>query len=134
MERGPFPVRGGPGSSSRATFDCNLFSFSAVKTYFLGGKLMPEMRRMRSVPRFIQDKLGTDLFGQDVTKNATNVRSTSMRPTKGLQVAILQESKRIAHSMNFKQKCLVSRPQEPKSVFFSHYLSLQNSVNSVALK
>lgn len=80
----------------------------SCKSYLLGGKLSPEVRRMRSVPRSVQNQLSDYHFGQDPELNAPVARSTVMRPTPGLDVAIMQESRRLSHSLNFKMASVVS--------------------------
>jgi hypothetical protein len=78
------------------------------KTYRMFGELSPEARRMRGVPRVVQDMLSPDIFGQDSTKNSAVVRTSSLRPTAGLEIVVLEESKTISHSLNFKRRALVS--------------------------
>ena len=81
--------------------------FRSQKSYLLKGE-MSEVRRMRSVPRAVQKKLSDSHFGQDPLANAPVTRTTVMRPTAGLEVVIMQESKRLSHSLNLKMEAIVS--------------------------
>lgn len=78
------------------------------KNYFLFGELSSEVRRALGVPRRIQARLSSEHFGQDVTKNTPVIRSSSMRPSLGLQIVLLEESKTISHPLMFKRIHIVS--------------------------
>jgi hypothetical protein len=79
------------------------------KTYRLFGELSPEARRMRGVSRTVQELLSPSHFGQDVEKNSAVVRTASLRPTAGLEIVIMEESKTISHSLNFKRCSIVRK-------------------------
>ncbi len=79
------------------------------KSYLLRGGLgVQEVRRMRSVPRRVQALLDPEHFGQDATENSPVVNTKAMRPTPGLEVVVLSESRKIPHSLNFKMAAVVS--------------------------
>lgn len=110
------------------------------KSYVLRGEVSAaaeedsEVRRLRSVPRSIQKLLSDEQFGQDVLKNAPIMRNTCMRPTKALQVVILEESRKIPHSLNLKMTAVVSPFPAAFPVTSDDTLSLfQDPINSLPL-
>jgi hypothetical protein len=104
--------------------------FRSAKSYFLSGKV--DVRRMRSVPRRVQQSLSASHFGQDSAKNTSVFRTKSLRPTLGLQVAVLEESRRISHSLNFKMVSIVSSPRQSHTQSFPDAL-FQDPVHTVPL-
>lgn len=90
----------------------SLARFRSQKSYLLRGDLQ-EVRRLRSVTRAVQLKLSDSHFGQDPQTNAPVTRTTVMRPTAGLEVAILQESRRLSHSLNLRMVAVVSLSRAP---------------------
>ena len=94
--------------------------FKGAKSYFLqypvgadggGGKdaaaAAGEVRRMRSVPRRLQQLLPQAAFGQDCTTNTLVVRSTCLRPSAGFEMTILEESRSLSHCLNMKRQATV---------------------------
>jgi hypothetical protein len=64
-------------------------------------------RRMKGVPRRTQASLPLELFGQDPKQNTAVVSSVSLRPSRGFQLTIQEESRTISHGLNLKRKAVV---------------------------
>jgi hypothetical protein len=79
----------------------------SLKNYFLFGEISAETRRALGVPRRTQARLHPRHFGQDVRANMPVIRTTSMRPTIGMKIVLLEESKTISHPLMFKRVHLV---------------------------
>ena len=81
------------------------------KTYELFGDLDPDERRMRGVSRTVQGMLTHDHYGQDSLKNQSVVNTVSIKPTPGFEIVLVEESKKISHSFNFKRRSIVRNLQ-----------------------
>lgn len=66
------------------------------------------MVRARSVPHKKQKLMPDELFRQDPRKNVTVVRTCSMRPSRGMEIYMLHESRTLSHTLNFKRKMIAS--------------------------
>lgn len=84
-----------------AMFRCN-------KSYVLENEEGREVRA-RSVPRSKQKHMSNKLFGQNPLTNSAVVRSCSMRPSGGMDIFMMQESRILSHSLNFKRRMIVRR-------------------------
>jgi hypothetical protein len=104
--------------------------FRSAKSYFLSGKFDPEVRRMRSVPRRVQAKLEAAHYGQDVALNSAVFRTRSLRPTLGLEIAVLEESRKISHALNFKMAAVVSPSVAAVQDRRRHLLPFQDPVHT----
>ena len=80
------------------------------KNYFLFGKMTPEIRRALGVPRRVQARMREEQFGQNVHLNRPVIRTTSMRPTAGMKIVLLEESKMVSHPLMFKRIHIVRLP------------------------
>lgn len=86
--------------------DC---SFRSAKFYRLGGRVTDggELRRVRGVRSRQQDTLPRRVFGVDPITNRTSVRSVALRPTRGFEMTLQEESRTLSHSLNMKRVCQV---------------------------
>lgn len=85
--------------------------FRSSKAYSLAsrkeGQEVESLRRMRSVSRRQQKSLRDEHFGQDPKKNSGVVRGIQMRPTLGLDIIMVKQSRSLSHAFNLKRAMTV---------------------------
>ena len=108
------PVQQGGKFRLEATFTSCLIK--ATKAYDLRGKLDddPAARRMRSVARRTQKLLQPHHFGQHPDKQAVVIGHVSLRATKGMEMTIAEEYKKVSHGFNFQRTANVSSRRDAK--------------------
>jgi hypothetical protein len=85
--------------------------FRSSKAYYLENRSLEQARtvccRMRSIPRKYQRHLQERHFGQDPSSNSGVVRGVEMRPTAGLQIAMMWQGRALSHALNLKRSMTV---------------------------
>jgi hypothetical protein len=91
--------------------------FRSSKAYYLSGRCGedPEkeeeeeaLLRMRSIPRKLTKQLLPRHFGQDPATNCVAARGVEMRPTLGLEMVMLRQSRTMSHALNLKRRMTAS--------------------------
>ena len=77
----------------------------APKQYDLG----THTRRMKSFQRRVQGLLDPRHFGQDPRRNRVVAHTTALRPTRGLEMTLVEESRTSQHGLNLTRHATVSR-------------------------
>jgi hypothetical protein len=86
----------------------------APKQYDLG----EDTRRMKSFPRRVQSRLETQHFMQDPRSNRVVATTTSLRPTLGMEMTLVEESRTSQHGLNLTLHALVSAVEARAGVTF----------------
>jgi hypothetical protein len=71
---------------------------------------LDEMIRFKGAPRRDIASFDQRLFSQDPEENTAVLRTTAMRPTAGLEMSLLTESRILSHSLNLKRFAPVRIP------------------------
>jgi hypothetical protein len=84
--------------------------FRTIKCYLLENEVERRVR-LRSIPTRMHSGMESRIFTQNPDTNAAVVRTTCMRPTEGLEVCLMRESRTVSNSLNAK-RCQIVRKKE----------------------
>ena len=85
-------------------FDFGMFRMS--KAYYLDGE--EKVVRLRGIPRRFHKLLDKSKFEPDPSVNRAVVRGVKLRPTLGMNMVLVCESRSVSHALNMKRKMIVS--------------------------